>query len=102
MGSLEDLAELDAKKAREVLLEGLTEEERVEAGIEKDVLEEEKEKEAKGWRYAPFVSANYGSAGVKDVVEIPKKINKTEGEEEQAKGESVGASRLVSGQKKRS
>ena len=84
MGSLEDLAELNAKKARELLQEELSDEEKVEEVEVEDILE----KEAKGWRYAPFVSANYGSAGVKDVVEIPKKVNKTEGEEEE-KGEFV-------------
>lgn len=93
MGSFEDLAELDAK-ALALAQEADDEEEKV----EEEKVEEEKveEKEAKGWRYAPFVSANYGSAGVKDVVEIPKKVNKTDSEEKGEFGSLFVASRVLS------
>lgn len=75
MGSLEDLAELDARKARDLLREELSEEERVE-----DILE----REAKGWRYAPFFVTDYGEMGERECVDVPEKANttKTDGEEE--------------------
>jgi len=80
MGSLEDLAELDARKARELLEEELSEEERVEEVEVEDTLE----KEAKGWRYAPFFVSDYGDVGEKESVDVPKKANttQTEGEDE--------------------
>ena len=54
MGSLNDLAELDKKK-----------------------LENSTKRVPKGWRYTPYVLANYGGSGLKDYVEMPKKSNST-------------------------
>lgn len=81
MGSLEDLAELDAKVARKLAKELRTEEGSSEEGVE-DEEEEVSQKKVKGWRYAPFVVSNYGNAGESDVVELPRKENSTTSPEE--------------------
>jgi len=82
MGSLEDLAELDAKVAKNLAKELKTEAESSEEDRGEDEEGVISHKEVKGWRYAPFVVSNYGNAGDSDVVELPRKGNSTMSPEE--------------------